>query len=137
MITSSPVSRAKQPKWHESSGLQSIRESDATPRQWLRARKNGDNSDAIARQVGVLTQQMGRYRRRIVGGGGSANGTGLTFRGEYSGTSYPAQSMVIFTSDGGSSGTYVSIKSVPAGIAPDTGYPYWVALPFPPSGIFA
>jgi len=75
MVTSSPIPRAKQPKWHESSGLQSIRESDSTPRQWLRARTNGYNTEGLARQVGVLTQQMGKYRRRIVGGGASDSST--------------------------------------------------------------
>jgi len=137
MIISSPVPRGKQPKWHESSGLQSIRESDSTPRQWIRQRTNGAQTDALARQVGVLTQQMGKYRRRIVGGGASSTTGTLVFKGEYSGTSYPAQSMVVFTSDGGSSGTYISLKAVPAGVQPDTGTPYWFAMPFPPAGIFA
>jgi len=137
IIVSSPVPRAKQPKWHESSPLQSFRENDSTSRQWLRASKNGYNTDGIARQVGVLTQQMGRYRRRIVGGGASTSSGGMQWKGEYNGGSYKAQNVVTFTPNGASAGNYVALKDVPSGTAPDTGFPYWQAFSVPSPGVWS
>ncbi len=135
-IVSSPIPRAKQPKWHESSPLQSVRENDSTSRQWLRARANGFNLEGVARELGVIKQQLGRVRRRVVGGGAST-GTGMIFKGEYNGGSYSTQNVVAYTPTGGSAGMYIALTSVPAGVLPDTGSPYWFAWPNSPPGMFA
>lgn len=50
---------------------------------------------------------------------------------------YTAKHIVFFTPDGGAAGTYYALQDVPKNIAPDTGYPYWAAFPFPPAGTWA
>ncbi len=137
MIVSSPIPRGKQPKYHESSYLQSFRENDSTPRQWIRAKTSGYNGGGQDRQIAVLTQQMNRMRRRIPGGSGSSSGTGMFFKGEYSGEAYSTQNVVEFVPDGQSAGFYIALKTVPAGQSPDVGFPYWMAFPAPAPGQWA
>lgn len=45
-------------------------------------------------------------------------------------------SIVFFTPDGESGGTFYSLQPVPAGISPDTGAPYWADFPSAPPGIW-
>jgi hypothetical protein len=52
-------------------------------------------------------------------------------------TAYKAKTIVFFTPDGGSAGTYYSLQAVPAGISPDTGAPNWAAFPNSPPGVWA
>lgn len=138
MIVSSPIPRAKQPKWHESSPLQTPRESDSTGRQWLRARTSGFNSEGVYRELNTIKQLLGKYRRRVVGGGGSTSGTGMQWKGEYNGGSYSAQNVVTFTPDGApAAGNYVALKNVPVGVSPDTGSPFWQVFSYPAPGQWA
>ncbi len=135
MIVSSPIARAKQPRWHSSSRLQSIRENDSTSRQWLRQGKNGQNSETSNRADFFKNQILNKLRRRIVGGGGAAT-TGMVFKGEFDpSASYDVQNVVVFTSDGGSAGLYIALQQV-SGISPDIGAPKWLAFPNSPPGVF-
>lgn len=136
MITSSPLPRAKQPKFHESSQLQSMRENDATGRQWIRSRAMVGQSNGSDRQLSYLTQKLNRLRHRIPGGSGSSTATGMMFKGEYSGGAYKNQEVVAFTPQGQGAGMYVALRAVPAGQSPDVGSPFWFAFPAPAPGIF-
>ena len=136
MIVFSPQQRTRQPHYFQGSSLRSMRDADATARQWLRAKSVTHNTNGTNSQQFFLLQKLARQRRIKPGGSGSTSG-GMSFKGEYNGGPYASQNVVVFTPDGGAAGTYIALKGVPAGIAPDIGNPYWMALPFPPSGIWA
>lgn len=50
---------------------------------------------------------------------------------------YDADVIVFFTPDGDFGRTFYSLQAVPAGIAPDTGAPYWNSFPLSPAGVWA
>lgn len=80
-------------------------------------------------ELARIKQDLGRLRRRVVGGGGSPGTSGMDFGGQYNpGKAYGAKTLVIFTPDGGAAGSYISNNPV-QGISPDTGMPNWTALP--------
>lgn len=137
MMYSSPLPRGRQPRYHEASGLRSTRDQDATARQWIRSKTSGFNSGGTDRQMFFMLQKLNRQRRRVVGGGATSSSSGLQFKGQYNGGAYKTQNMVIFTPDGQSPGTYIALQAVPSGQSPDVGFPYWVALPTSPSGVWA
>ena len=63
---------------------------------------------------------------------------GMFYRKEYDPlATYSEQNVVKFTPDGGSAGMYIALQSVPAGVSPDTGAPYWDAFPNSPPGVWA
>lgn len=131
----SPIPRSNQPRWHEGSYMRSIRDSDSTSRQWIRAKSNGYNTDNSNRATFSQNQRLNKLRRRIIGGGASA-ATGMIFLGEWNpGTSYAVQNMVIFTPDGMAAGSYIALQTN-SGSSPDTGSPNWVALPNASPGMF-
>lgn len=135
MLLSSPIPRAAQPRFNEGSSLRSIRDTDATSRQWI---KNDDTSFQAWAVLGVvarLSRTVDQLRRRILGGSGRGTSSGFFYAGVWnSGKSYPAQNQVTFTPQGQSAGEYISIIPVPAGISPDTGAPYWHANATPTPG---
>jgi hypothetical protein len=129
MIASSPIPRGVQPKFHESSGLQSIRENDSTSRQWLRSRTMASNSGGSDRAMFYLNQKLNRLRRRVVGGGSTSSGSGMVWKGEYDPTAkYDVMDVVVFTPAGGAAGTYITNQAV-SGVSPDVGLPNWTAFP--------
>ena len=123
-------------KRHAGSQMVSERERTATGKQWQISAQAEATIQHMAIAMERMQNEQGKMRRRIIGGGGSTSG-GMSFKGEYNGGPYASQNVVVFVPDGGAAGTYIALKGVPAGIAPDTGNPYWMALPFPPAGIFA
>lgn len=63
---------------------------------------------------------------------------GETIEGEWDPElTYAAGVIVFFTPDGESASTFYSLQAVPAGIAPDTGAPYWAGFPNAPAGLWA
>lgn len=135
MMIYSPLSRARQPIFNESSGLRSTRDGDATSRQWLRMRTIGRVQGGNDHQMFFLRQQLARLRRRIVGGGATAS-SGMIFKGEWNGGSYSSQNVVAYTPAGKSAGMYVALRNVAAGVPPDTGGDDWFAFPNSPPGMF-
>ena len=136
-LINSPIPHGEQPFRHEGSNLRSVRDSD-NPSRWWHKDKNSDFQIwALLRAVSSIRNELGRLKRRIVGGGTASAGSGLYMAGEYDPSlSYPdstqgTQAMVIFTPDGQAAGTYVTARGVivPAGVFPDTGAPNWIALP--------
>lgn len=137
MMIYSPLSRARQPVFNESSGMRSTRDGDATSRQWLRMRTIGRVQGGNDHQMFFMRQQLARMRRRIVGGG-VASSDGVIFGGEWNpNNSYKKNTIVFFTPDGLSAGTYISLQQVIAGISPDVGAPNWVVFPSSPPGVWA
>ncbi len=136
MIISAPTASTRQPHYFEGSRLRSLRDRDAVSRAWILNRTTAHRNNSDSNQQFFANQKLARLRRRIVGGGTTST-SGLVFKGEYNGGAYAANSMVVFTPDGGAAGTYISTKAVPAGVSPDTGNPYWIALPFPPAGVWS
>ena len=142
MIINCPLPRATQPRYHEGSAMRSIRDGDATSRQWRRTQVSGRNSGGTDRQMFFMLQKLARQRHRIVGGGGSTSSSGMRFRGEWSASpsdglgAYKAQDVFAFTPDGGSAGMYIALKD-PGSNSPDTGAPFWFAFPNSPPGVWA
>ncbi len=136
MIIAAPTANTRQPHYFEGSSLRSRRDSDAVTRAWAKTKSTAHRNNAINNQQFFTLQKLGRNRRRVVGGGAST-GTGMIFKGEYNGGAYSTQNVVAYTPTGGSAGMYIALTSVPAGVLPDTGSPYWFAWPNSPPGMFA
>lgn len=129
--------RANQTRIHEGSSLRSVRDSDRTSNLWKRHNGNQFNLEGVYRSLDKLHQDLGKLRRRIVGGGGTTSTSGMDFKGEYDPTkAYAAKTIVLFTPDGGSAGTYISNQKVVAGVSPDMGLPNWIAFPNSPPGMW-
>lgn len=137
MIVASPTANTRQPHYYEGSRLRSLRDSDAVARAWLKTKQTAHRNNNTNNQQFFLLQKLARQRRRVVGGGATQTSTGMTFKGEYSGGPYAVQNVVAYTAVGGSAGLYIALQSVPAGVLPDTGNPYWFAFPAPAPGMFA
>lgn len=136
MLLNAPLPRANQSLIHEGSGLRSVRDADRVSNWWKKNNGTANNLDGIYRSLFKLQIDLGRLRRRIVGGGGTSSTSGVDFKGEYDPTaSYKAKVIVIFTPDGGSPGTYISNQPV-SGISPDIGLPNWTAFPNSPPGMW-
>tara|TARA_R110000868_G_scaffold221_2_gene2112 strand:+ start:789 stop:1220 length:432 start_codon:yes stop_codon:yes gene_type:complete len=127
-----PIPRAKQPGFHESSSMRSVRDGDANSKQWQKNKTIGKAVNAIAQTTEQNSRQIQKLRRRIVGGGvGSASG--MIFRGEYStDLSYNPQDVVVIRS-GPNAGSYVCILAndstdPQSPIIPDTNGLYWISL---------
>lgn len=116
--------------------MRSLRDADATARQWARSKRMVHESNASNGQLAFMVQKLNRQRRRVVGGGGSTPSSGMVFKGEYSGAAYDSQNVVSFQPDGQSPGLYLALKAVPAGQSPDIGAPYWMAFPVPSPGMW-
>ncbi len=124
-------------KRHAGSQMDSARERTATGKQW----QISATAEAQLSHHGVaitrISHELGKLRRRIVGGSGAAaQSTGMIFKGVYNGGAYKTQDVVAYTAAGSSAGMYIAIKSVPAGVLPDTGSPYWFAWPNSPPSMF-
>lgn len=133
-----PIGQRVLPKRHEGSQMNSARERDAVGKQWKLSRTTDAQTGALHVAVNRMQNELGKLRRRVIGGGATqSTGTGMKFKGEYNGSGYKTSDVVIFTPTGQSSGTYIALKTVPSGQAPDVGFPYWVALPTSPSGVWA
>lgn len=130
----SPIARARQPGFNESSSMRSVRDADATDRQWIKNKDTSDQTWGIVRSVAKLSRDVAKLRRRILGGGSAPASTNW-FQGEWDpGTTYTTGQGVAFTPDGGSAGMYIALQNVPAGTSPDTGAPNWFAFPNSPPG---
>lgn len=132
-----PIGRFKLPKRHAGSQQDSPRERTAVGMQWQSNARDGSQLAIVMIALQRIQNELGKLRRRVVGGGGSRGSTGLVFKGEFDpSTAYDASNMVIYTPAGGSAGTYISLQQS-QGVLPDTGSPNWVALPNSPPGVFA
>lgn len=125
------------PKRHEASQMVSPRERTAVGKQWQSAVRDNSQLSQYGIALQRIQNEMGKLRRRIPGGASAGQSGGLQFKGQYNGGAYKTQNMVIFTPDGQSPGTYIALQAVPSGQSPDVGFPYWVALPTSPSGVWA
>lgn len=132
-----PISQRVLPKRHEGSQMNSPRERDAQGKQWKMSRTTDSQTGTLTVSINRMQNELGKLRRRTWGAASVASTGGIQFKGEYNNGVYKKQNMVIFTPDGQSPGTYISLKDVPAGQSPDVGFPYWVALPTSPSGVWA
>lgn len=116
----------------ELSRLASPREPNSTLRNWTRTNGSITQNANVTNAASALMRKVARLGRQNY----AAGGTGIM--GVWSPTlTYDAQNIVFFTPDGGAAGTYYALQAVPKNIAPDTGYPYWAAFPFPPAGVWA
>lgn len=131
-----PTPRVRLPSFHEGNRMRSLRDTDATARQWLKSRTTTHNNSGTDRQMFFMLQKLARQRRRVVGGGGSAAGF-MRFIGEYGGQAANAQNVFAFTPDGGAAGLYIALGNIPASTPPDTGAPNWFAVPNSPPGVWA
>lgn len=137
MIIQAPQPKVRLARYHEGNYMRGPRDADAVNRGWIKARTNLHSASGNDSQQFFMNTKLARLRRRI-NGGGSTSSTGMSWKGEYSPTkAYAAQNVVEFTPDGSAAGTYIALINVPAGQAPDMGYPYWTAFPFPPAGIWS
>ncbi len=115
MIISAPTANTRQPHYFEGSSLRSRRDSDAVTRAWAKTKSTAHRNNAINNQQFFTLQKLGRNN----------------------GGAYSTQNVVAYTPIGGSAGMYIALTSVPAGVLPDTGSPYWFAWPNSPPGMFA
>ena len=137
-LINSPIPRAPQPRFYRGSDLRSVRDADRPDKLWQKNRVGSFSISVIQAELFRLKQDLGRLRRRIVGGGGGTSTSGVDYAGQWSSTtSYAAKTIVRFTPDGSpAAGTYISNQAVPAGIAPDTGLPYWTSFTDSAAGMF-
>lgn len=134
-----PLARTTMPRLHEGSGLRSQRDADAVPRVWQKTLTVAQQLGRLCQEVEQLQRELNRLRKRSSGSRtASAAATGMVFRGWWTNVAtYNSQNVVFRTADGGSAGTYIAIAdSIPPGTTPETGAPYWAALPYPPPGVW-
>lgn len=129
--------RGNRSRFHEASRLRSIRDSDVVPRMWQKSAGLEQNCFRLAQACEQMQRELNRLRRRGGGGGDEVTRTVAWFYGLYDGGVIPAEMEVWHTPAGGVSGTYISLLEVPAGIAPETGSPYWAKRPSPTPGAWS
>lgn len=131
MQFNTPIARTGLPKFHESSGQRSLRDSDAVPRQWQKNQITAGQTASLVENIKYLQQQLNRLRRRAGAGEG---GKGMIHRGEWSATeTYEFQNVV----QRGVLGTFVCFEPPAAGVPPETGAPHWLAMTWPSFGSWA
>lgn len=138
MLLNSPIPRAPQPRFSQGSSLRSVRDSERPDRLWSKDKQTSEAVGAIHRELFKLRSELGRLRRRVLGGGSTAASGGIDYQGEWNPTiAYKAKVIVLFTPEGSpAAGNYISDQPVPAGVSPDTGYPYWSAFATGAPGMF-
>lgn len=68
MLFNNPLPRGQQPRFHESSGLRSIRDGDSTDKLWKKSKTDSWQVGALARALQRTDRIVQGLRRRILGG---------------------------------------------------------------------
>ena len=76
MNFNSPIPRAVQPRFHESTSMRSVRDSDANAKQWRKSKVISRSFNGINQATEQNTRQIQKLKRRIVGGAAAASITG-------------------------------------------------------------
>ena len=69
MNFNSPIPRATQPRFHEGSGMRSVRDGDATSKVWQKSSSGQQQLNGLGLAVQQVQKQVMALRRRITGGG--------------------------------------------------------------------
>lgn len=130
MRFNNPIPRTGLPRFHESSKLRPLRDSDSVARIWQKTEPLEKNGRRLANAVELLQRQFDRLRRRSA----AESQQGMVYRGEWSALgSYNPQNLVTR----GVLGEFICLTQPPVGTTPETGAPYWHALAGPPPGNWA
>lgn len=76
MNFNSPIPRAVQPRFHESTSMRSVRDSDANAKQWQKSKIISRSFNGINQATEQNTRQIQKLKRRIVGGAAAASISG-------------------------------------------------------------
>ena len=71
-----PIPKTKQPGFHESSSMRSVRDGDANSKQWQKNKTIGKAVNAISQTTEQNSRQIQKLRRRVIGGGGGVSVSG-------------------------------------------------------------
>lgn len=92
--SATPINRPVQPKYHEGSSLRSPTDSDSLMRSWTKDVRVAGSTFGLTVQVAKLSRELGKLRRRVLGGLGTqapTTPTAGTYLGNFgSGTPYSA-----------------------------------------------
>ena len=130
-LFSSPLIRPAPPRHHEGSGMRSSRDADNTSKNWLKAKTTQAQENANTRAIQLLSRNLAKTRRRIVGGGGTL--TEEHFKGEYDSsaeTGYYVQYDEVVIASGANSGFYKMVgENYTKGDYPWLGNGVWLKVP--------
>jgi len=76
MNFNSPIPRAVQPRFHESTSMRSVRDSDANAKQWQKSKIISRSFNSINQATEQNTRQIQKLKRRIVGGSDNTGNAG-------------------------------------------------------------
>jgi hypothetical protein len=121
MLFNAPLPHPVLPKFHEGSGMRSVRDSDTNALAWKKNSKTAGQSVSLTNAVAKLQRNVAQMRRKTIGfRAGGAGGGNFNVRGLYvPGTIYNLYDAVIISA-GTSTGVYWSVISSNAN-APDSG----------------